>query len=283
MRIIDMHVHLTPPCVSGRCGALGKTEPYWDLLAQTPRNRYVDAPELIREMDRAGVDQSVVFGFSFRDPGLCREVNEYTMESVAAYPGRLIGFMAVSPSGLGLEAEIDRCVAGGLRGIGELFPDGQGFDITDPEQTKLLAGLCRERDLPVMLHVNERVGHQYPGKVGTTPLEASVFARNHPELTLILAHWGGGLVFYELMKEIRRDCARVYYDTAASVFLYGPAVFRVARELGVLDRVLFGSDYPLVPPDRYFPYLRVAGLSEEEMAWILGGNAERLLFGETCR
>lgn len=283
MRIIDMHVHLTPPCVSGRCRELQKTEPYWDLLAQTPRNRYVDAPELIREMDRAGVDQSVVFGFSFRDPGLCREVNTYTMESVAAYPDRLTGFMAVSPGAPGLEAEIDRCQAGGLRGIGELFPEGQGFDITDPGATRTLAGLCRERDLPVMLHVNEPVGHHYPGKGNTTPPEASVFIGNHPELTLILAHWGGGLLFYELMREIHGGCARVYYDTAASVFLYRPDVFRVARELGVLDRVLFGSDFPLIPPDRYFPYLRESGLPEPEIAAILGGNAARLLEGEACR
>ena len=69
----------------------------------------------------------------------------------------------------------------------------------------------------------------------------------------------------------------MYYDTAASIFLYDQAIFRVARELGVLDRVLFASDYPLVSPLRYFEYIDTSGLDKKELEAVYHGNAQRLL------
>ena len=272
-----MHVHLTPPCVSGRCTDISETEAYWKMLAGSPKNSFATADEIVAEMDRCGIDRSVVFGFSFLDPGLCREVNDYTIEAVRRYPHRLLGFMAVSPARAGLEQEMTRCHEAGLTGIGELFPDGQDIDITDFRQTMKLAGLCQERGLPIIVHSNERVGHVYPGKVNTTPLEISRLAENHPGNSFVFAHWGGGLIFYELMKEIRRNNQNVYYDTAASIFLYDAGIFRVAREIGVLDRVLFGSDFPLVSPARYDSYIAESGLTPEEIALVCGKNAASLL------
>ena len=274
---IDTHVHLTPGCISDRCDLLKNSEDYWKMLAESPKNQFADADQIVAEMDRTGVDISVIFGFSFKDPALCREVNDHTIEAVRRYPDRLVGYMALSPQDPDLEQEIDRCMAGGLKGVGEMFPVGQGLDITDKRETGLLAGLCRERSLPVMVHSNERVGHYYPGKVETTPLEVYRLAENHPDLTLILAHWGGGLVFYELMKEIRRVCQNVYYDLAASIFLYDNSIFRVAREIGVMDKVLFATDYPLVSPERYYRYIDESGLTEPEREMVYSGNARRLL------
>ena len=69
----------------------------------------------------------------------------------------------------------------------------------------------------------------------------------HPALKLVLAHWGGGFPFYELMPEVRRAAANVYYDTAASPLLYDAAVFRWVAGMVGAGKVLFGTDYPLAP------------------------------------
>src|SRR5699024_4769813 len=116
--------------------------------------------------------------------------------------------------------EIDRCMDMGLTGIGEIFPYGQGFDIADAKEMANLANASIERDLPVMIHTNEAVGHHYSGKTDTTAVKASAFAKNYPNLKIIYAHWGGGLLFYELMPEILEQNRNVYYDTAANPFLY---------------------------------------------------------------
>ena len=70
---------------------------------------------------------------------------------------------------------------------------------------------------------------------------------------LILAHWGGGLFFYNLLKrEVPDSLTDVYFDTAASPFLYKPEIYRLAGNIMGPRKILFGSDYPLIPPSRYF-------------------------------
>ncbi|MCL2880655.1 MAG: amidohydrolase, partial [Treponema sp.] len=227
MPAIDFHVHLTPPDIAADWEKYAVNERYFSLLSHSRNNKFAQAPELIIALDAAGIGKAVVFGFAFTDIGLCRYVNDYVIESIRQYPDRLIGFMVVPPAcNTGVEAEMRRCHEAGLRGVGELFPEGQGFDIADERQTAALAGVCSERRLPVLLHANEPVGHEYPGKTKTSLRAFEQFIAHNPGLKIILAHWGGGLFFYESMPEIRKMCRNVYYDTAATPLLYGPAIFR---------------------------------------------------------
>jgi predicted TIM-barrel fold metal-dependent hydrolase len=131
--------------------------------------------------------------------------------------------------------------------------------------------------IPILLHTNEHLGHSYPGK-GTTPLEVFYqFALTFPSLPILLAHWGGGLPFYELMPEVAKAMANVYYDTAASPFLYSKKIYGVAKEIVGVEKILFGSDFPLVRPRRYFQELEESGLSVEDQQKILGLNLAQLL------
>ena len=274
---IDAHVHLTPPDIIRDWRKIGEREPYFGLLSNSPVNHFATAEDVVAQLDAAGFDRAVVFGFAFRDPGLCRAANDYVMEAVRRYPGRLVGFLTVSPGRPGMEAEVDRCLKGGLRGIGELYPDGQGWRLEEKADTAELAGVCRERNLPVIVHSNEPVGHDYAGKTTTTPVKLDAFVGHHPDVTVVFAHWGGGLFLYEMMPELRKKYRHVYYDTAATPFLYTPAVYRAARECGVLDRVLLGSDFPLLPLSRYQKGLAQSGLTPAEQERVAGGNAAALL------
>ena len=276
MKKIDFHVHVTPPEISGNLEKYADKEPYFALLAGNPRNRFATCEEVVQELDRLGFDKAVVFGFGFRDPGLCRMVNDYVIAKTREYPSKLIGFMAVSPKHPESGREIERCADAGLLGVGELFPAGQDFRIHALEDTGGLAGPCVERGLPVLVHANEPVGHYYPGKTGTTLGELERFVEHHPDLTIIFAHWGGGFFWYELMPEIREKCRNLYYDTAASVFLYDKRIYKAAWDLGIIERVLFGSDFPLLSPSRYEQGIIQSGLPEEARNLLLGGNAERL-------
>jgi predicted TIM-barrel fold metal-dependent hydrolase len=79
------------------------------------------------------------------------------------------------------------------------------------------------------------------------------------------------------MPEVAAALANVYFDTAASPFLYQPRIFKLAPEAVGRQRVLFGSDYPLLGQARVLRQLREAGLPPEAEAAIAGGNAARLL------
>ena len=275
---IDFHVHITPPDIITNWEKYAEKEPYFSLLSNSKNNKFASAQDVIAalEVETSIFDRAVVFGFAFRDTGLCRYVNDYVIESVRQYPQRLIGFCVVSPLGEGSK-EIERCYSAGLKGVGELFPEGQGFDLEDKKETADITGACKELGLPLLLHANEPVGHAYAGKTDVSLRQLETFVTNNPDLNIVLAHWGGGLLFYETMSEIREKFHNVYYDTAATPFLYDERVYRAAKALGLCEKILFGSDFPLLPHSRYFSALEQSGLCVEEKEQILGKNAKKLL------
>jgi len=269
-------MHVTPEDIRRNWQKYAEREPYFGLLSGSPGNRFASVEGAAAELEKSGFDRGVVFGFAFRDPGLCRYVNDYVIEGVKRFP-QLIGFISVVPGSPEAEGEIDRCFQGGLRGIGELYPAGQGFRIEEAGETGDFVGACRERNLPVILHVNEPVGHAYRGKTETTLRQVEQFIEHSPGLRIILAHWGGGLPFYEAMPEMREKCREVYYDTAASVFLYDSRIYRAAGALGLREKIVFGSDFPLLSPSRYLPGIKESGIAQEDVTLLLGGNGERVL------
>ena len=273
---MDTHVHITPEEISRQALKIGEKEPYFDLLSRTPKNRFATGPEIVAEMKRVGIDKSIVFGFSFNDMGLCRYVNDYVIEQVKAYPRELIGFISVVPNHPDTPKEIERCYGAGLKGIGELFPAGQPFEISKLKDTAAMAECCEHFRIPVIVHMNEPVGHYYAGKTETTFKEIEQFIEHHPNLQVILAHFGGGIFMYEMMKEVKAKFKNVYYDHAASIFLYESSIYRLFRELGMMEKLLFGSDFPLLSPARYEKSIEESGLTEEEKEMFYGGNALRL-------
>ena len=274
MNGIDFHVHVTPPEISGNWRRYAEKEPYFALLAQNPHNRYAGAEDVVAMLSESRFDRAVIFGFSFRDMGLCRLANDYVIEKAREFPDKLIGFMAVSPNDPRVENEIDRCYSAGLKGIGEIYPDNH-FAIDDREETQALTGACVERGMPLIVHTNEPVGHFYIGKNDIALRRIERFIENSQGLRVVLAHWGGGLLFYEAMPELREKFRNVYYDTAATPFLYQENIYRAALALGLGEKIIFGSDFPLLPPSRYLPAMQA--LSDSERDRILYGNALKLL------
>ena len=274
---IDFHVHITPPEIIKNWKKYAKKEKYFALLAKNPHNKCACAEDIVCALGESGFDRAVVFGFAFKDQGLCRYVNDYVIEKVRQFPGKLTGFISVSPNEKGAEKEIERCFAAGLKGIGELYPEGQGFNIDNKKETRAVTGACIEWNIPLILHVNEPVGHDYIGKNNVSLKKIEKFVINSQNLKIVLAHFGGGIIFYETMKEVKENFRNVYYDTAAAPFLYDSRIYGAIKALGLCEKILFGSDFPLLPPSRYLPSLEKSGVSTEEKRLILGENAEKLL------
>ncbi len=275
--IIDFHTHITAPEIIARRDEYLIRDAWFRDLYGNPKARLSSAQGLISAMDEAGVDQAVVFGFGWRDMDLCRQDNDYVMEAVGSYPERLIGFGIVNPA-TGTEAvrEIERCAKGGLFGLGELMPDGQGYRLDDEKAMAPIVEAALAHDMLLLTHCSEPVGRLYPGKGTVTPDEVIRFARLFPDATLICAHWGGGTIFYELMPDIARIMRNVYYDTAASLLLYQDDIFTLAARWAP-GKVLFATDYPLIAPKRFIERMQAARMPTATRRRMLGGNAWRVL------
>lgn len=236
----------------------------------------IDAEQLLSAMDVAGVAQAVMCGWPWRDPAHCREHNDYLAEVSRESGGRLAWLAIVNPAEPNAAAEVERCLALGASGIGELNADAQGFALDDAAAFAGVAHVLREADRPVMLHASEPLGHHYPGKGSATPERLLAFVAAHQDLTIVFAHWGGGLPFYELMPEVAAMTTNVLYDTAASTYLYRPAVFRAVLDVVGSRRVLWGSDHPVLGMGRFLRRtLRDANVSEPELPHVFAENATR--------
>ncbi len=275
--IIDAHTHIFPPAIRNQRERFFPGEGAFELLYRSPKSRLVGAAELVETMDQARVQMSVVFGFPWASLETSRRNNDYVIEAVQRYPHRLAGLCCLDTCGDGAVAEVARCLDSGLAGVGELAFYQCGIEACHLCDLGPIMELCRIRQVPVMIHTNEPVGHSYPGKSPNTLKQIYDLIRSFPDNTLILAHWGGGILFYNLLKKETKDAFKnVYFDTAASPYLYDPAIYAVAAQSVGSDKILFGSDYPLLPPQRYFKEIKASGLSPEDRAAICGNNAARV-------
>jgi predicted TIM-barrel fold metal-dependent hydrolase len=276
--IIDFHTHVFPPQIKKNRSKYTESDPCFAILYSDPKAKLATAEELIASMDKEGVDISVMVNYGWTTHELCVETNDYILESIARYPRRLVGFCAVQPNaGEAAIAEIERCARAGIKGVGEMRPDIQLFDPGDEMFMAPLVEVMKEHRLVFLTHASEPVGHTYPGKGTVTPEVLYPFITSFPDLPVVCAHWGGGLPFYALMPEVKQAMGNVFFDTAASPFLYTPEVYTRVVQLVGEDKVLFGTDYPLLAPRRLLNEINSLNLPEETKRLILSGNARRLL------
>jgi predicted TIM-barrel fold metal-dependent hydrolase len=274
--IIDFHTHVFPPRIKKKRSDYIDSDPCFAILYSDSKAKLATADELIASMDKEGIDISVIVNIGWVTHELCVETNDYILESIARYPKRLVGFCAVQPNSYEAAiAEIERCAQAGIRGVGEMRPDIQLFDFGDEAVMTPLVKVMTKYKLILLTHASEPVGHSYPGKGGVTPEMLYPLITSFPDLPIVCAHWGGGLPFYALMPEVKQAMANVYFDTAASPLLYNPQVYSQVVQLVGGDKVIFGSDYPLLAQSRLLNELRSLNLPEEKP--ILSGNAQKLL------
>jgi hypothetical protein len=272
MSVVDAHVHLYPPEIVRDAERIAQREPYFRLLSGGRTHRFGSAEQLVERMEREGIDEAWAFGFAFRDAGLCRLCNDYVGEAARRHPNRIHPLAVVPPLGAEAEAEISRRAGEGFIGVGELFPDGQGFDLDDRRQTRLIAGPVHEAGLFLLIHAADPVGHDYPGRGTAGPVQAAAFCLNHPEVRVVWAHFGGGLWAYETMPEMRLALRNARYDCAAAPFLHEERIFP-ALEAIAPGKLLLGTDWPLLGRERYDGLLERSGLSPEKIRGIRGDNA----------
>ena len=276
--IIDSHVHIFPEQVKQDRSTYFDTEPEFKLLYNSPKALICTIDDLIESMDTHQVDISITCGFPWRNPEVTKQNNDIIIESVQKYPDRIKGLACFDAAWDGAADETQRCIDAGLCGAGELAFYLSGIDKEALTFLEPVMAVLRDKgNLPCMIHTNEPIGHKYPGKTPVTLEQIYTLAKTFPDNKIILAHWGGGILFYNIMKkETKTALKNIWYDTAASPFLYDSQIYDIAVDAGVVDKVLFGTDFPLLKPGRYYKDIDNSNINPFQKEKILGRNAALL-------
>ena len=140
----------------------------------------VDETELTRYMTEEQIDRAVITAFPFKDRGLIIACNDYILDMAGRDP-KLIPFAMVDLEDETFAlTEAERLFHLGARGIGELAFYETGFGEKERKGLDNLADYAQKNALPLMIHVNEQVGHAYHGKTKMDFQELVVFVQTHP-------------------------------------------------------------------------------------------------------
>ena len=275
--IVDSLTHILPPYfLEHREDAIARDTTFRRLFSN-PKARIVQVHDLIDEMEKSGVDRSVIAGFGWTDPDLAKRSNDYLLESASEFPDLLIPLCSVNPIWPRDTApkEVERCLKAGARGIGELHADTQGWvappydALADTMSAAQNHAQLHHQKIFVVVHGSEPIGHTYPGKGTMTPDRLLLLAERFPDNSFVYSHFGGGLPLYEHMPEVAKSLSNVAYDSAATPFLYDPDIYTSIESATGADRIFFASDFPLMSQRRALNHLRKSELSARRQNMIL--------------
>ena len=240
--IIDAHVHVG-------------TSVFFHMQA--------DEDLLVRQADAAGFDRLFITELNalFYD---MREGNDALARRVARHPDRLIGYVSVPTPRLTAAAveEVRRCHEQyGFRGL-KIYSHPEA-SIAEPGTFALLEAAA-QYGMPILAH--------------TTPDECDYLMEHVPAARLLMAHMGGhpyAFGDWHRAVAVAKKHKNLLLDTASSQIDNGMIEWAVA-ELGP-EKILFGSDMPLLDPHTQFAKVSGADINDQAKALILGGNLARLL------
>ena len=201
----------------------------------------------------APVDRAIVLGFRASHVGVLVP-NEYVADYVSGHPEKLIGFCSVDPLDDDAEEQFRDAVTNlGLRGL-KVAPIYQNVHPQDPRFVRLMRAAV-DLDVPVLIHQGttfcENVSLEFANPVLLQPL-----ALQFPGLRMVIAHLGHPWIAETLV--LIRKHRHLYSDISA--LYYRPWQFYnalvLASEYGVLDKLLFGTDYPFTTPAATIDALR---------------------------
>jgi uncharacterized protein len=269
---IDVHVHLEPE--DGNHPANQAAKKYFG-------NSGVDRDRrALAEYYRSRKIGCVIFSVDERLTGRTPIPNDEVAAFAAANSDIMFAFASVDPmrGKAAVEEAIRLIAAGGIRGF-KLHPPVQQFHANDKRAYPFYE-IINAAKLPVIFHTGHSgIGAGLPGGGGVhlkygNPMDIDDVAVDFPDMPIIMAHpsfpWQDEAISVCLHKP------QVYIDLSGwSPKYFPPTLVQYANTL-LKQKVLFGSDYPLISPDRWLADFAKIPIRDEVRPLILKENAMRL-------
>ncbi|WP_269821654.1 amidohydrolase family protein [Nocardia yamanashiensis] len=277
---IDVHTHIH----ADHHGHLALDDQLMDAAEayfkgdHTPRPTVDDLAAHYRAANMAAVVFSVDAEATTGHPALS---NEEIAEAAARHADVLIPFGSIDPArgAAGVRAARRLVTEHGVRGF-KFHPSLQAFEPNDPKAYPLYEEL-QSLGVPALFHTGQTgIGAGLPGGRGiklrySDPMLLDDVAADFPELTVIMAH--PSVPWQDEAISIATHKANVYIDLSGWSPKYFPPQLLRAANGPLADKVLFGSDYPMLTPERWVRDFEQLDIKPHVRPKIMKENAVRAL------
>lgn len=263
-KVFDAHTHIYPPAIAQKaCDSLGKFYNF-DVLGKGTIDDLEEQASKIR--CRGGFILGVA-----TNAHQVEKVNSFTAEQAELSRGRgyiTYGFGGMHQEYSDFEGEVLRCQKLGLIGI-KIHPDIQVWSINSTEMYALAEIL--EGNMPLFLHMgDERAEYRF-----SEPKKLERLIKRFPRLEVFASHIGGYKAWDEA--QCLAGAPGVWYDCSSALWAMTPERANELFHIFGTDKVMYGTDYPVVNLDTYLELFMKIELTEEERRDILFNNAMRFL------
>ena len=260
-KIINAHCHIYPEKIASKA-VLGIRD-FYDL--DMSLDGTVDG--LIKDGERVGVCHYLIHSVA-TTPKQVKSINEFISSEVKAHPDLFTGFGTLHPDSDDIQGDFDYLIELGLKGV-KLHPDFQLFALNEKRAFEI-GEVINNGDVPVLIHCGD-FRYNY-----SNPKQLKPFLERFPDLTVIGAHFAGWSVWQKATKELA-GMPNLYVDLSSSLYDLTPeTAVSLIHAYGV-DRVLWGTDYPMWDSVSEMEYFNRLDLSDDERSKILYDNAFKLL------
>lgn len=258
--IVDMHNHIFPQKIATR--AVSSIGTFYN----TPMAGQGIAEDLIQSGNKAGISHYVISSAA-TTPAQVPVINDF-IARLSKRNKCFIGFGTIHPDFEDPEAEIEIIINNGLKGV-KLHPDLQKIYIDNSAMFPIYE-MLEEKGLPVIFHIGDNLVDF------SNPTRLAKVLEFFPRLKVVAAHLGGYGIWDDRLGDILQG-RDVYYDTSSSLmFLDKDQAVQRIRSHGI-DKVLYGTDYPMWSHESEMKKFLALGLNDEEIEKILWKNPARLL------
>ena len=275
---IDVHVH--PPTKEFLIDSGGRhVEAAVKKFGRTIELRTFE--QMLDEYTRCGVEKLVLFAWDAETTShMPRVTNEFVAKVADQYPERIIGFASVDPHKKSAVKDFEYAIRElSLVGL-KLHPQVQAFEPNDPAYYPLYSK-CVELGVPVTFHTGSTYwGAGLEGGGGiklrfSDPMLLDDVAADFPDLKLIMAHPGWPWQDEQLAIATHKN--NVYIDLSGwSPKYFQPLLITYMTKM-IPQKFLFGTDYPMLSPQRWLLDFEGLGMSSEIKSMVLRENAKNLL------
>lgn len=257
-KIMDAHAHIFPEKIAEK--AINTIGDYYG----TSMIGNGTVSDLLKKGKKAGVSKYLVHSTA-TSPDQVKPINDFIFHTISKNKS-FEGFGALHPDMDDIEKEVYRMISFGIKGV-KMHPEFQNFYIDQESMLPIYSAI--EGKLPLLIHMGDEK------RTTSSPIRLSKILDKFPRLSVIAAHLGGYSMWNQAMEYlIGRD---LYLDTSSSLmFLDSSEATRIIKSHGV-NRVVFGTDYPMWSHKEELERFLKLDLSYEEQKLILWDNISNLL------